>query len=346
MTHLEAQEISRDRYQSFLETVPHAVFHRLEWLAVMTSIYPIDILPLGYFCNDDLVAVTPLLRRRLGPLFLWGAPLRKCPVPAATPFCAPAKMSEVILPVLREWVRCHRIGYMQVTLPPPVDNAVFVANRVEILENLELSLSGPLEELWHSLSKKTRYTVRRAVKDGVKVHWHFSADILDTQALLLHDTYGRQGRGARPNYPLALYRALLEARQVTGLRILCATYGNRIIAAVWLFTDARKCYYWDAAASSEGRRFNTNHLLVWCLIRWARRRGLETLDFVGAGKGRMGERPGIGRFKRSFGARPVEYRIVYWHSLALGTALTVYRALSRLRRMGLVNWRRTGDENN
>lgn len=327
----ELREITSAEYAQFLAAARHSAFQRLAWLELVENQYRVKLVPLGCFVGGELQAVIPLLRRKLGPAVLMGAPLRRCPVPPATPFCAPPDKASLALEALQQWSRTRRAGYLQATFPTRDDPAPASGDQVELLDNLELKLPPSLEDLWNRLAKKTRYTVRRAIKDGVKLHWASSGRFLESQSTLLHDTYGRQG--VRPNYPLDFYRALFEKRRETGLHVLYATHGGRVVAAAWVLTDAERCYYWDAATAEEGRRMSANHALVWTLIRWAHRRGFKTLDFVGTARGgRGGSRPGIGHFKRAMGAEPVAYHIVYWYSPAYRLALAAYRAVSRLRR--------------
>jgi hypothetical protein len=177
-------------------------------------------------------AVIPLMRRRLGPMTVYGSPLRKCPVPPATSFCVPVKEAAAALDALEVWIRRRGIGYAQATLPASVEPAFAAGDATEQLDNLELHLNRTLSELWQLLAKKTRYTVRRAIKDGVKLHWAYSAEFISTQVQLLRDTYARQG--TRPNYPPRLYEALLDNRRAIGLRILCASFKGRVVAAAWL----------------------------------------------------------------------------------------------------------------
>ena len=183
----------------------------------------------------------------------------------------------------------------------------------EPLDNLELDLQPAIEETWKSLSELPRRCVRKAVRMGVRIHWRSSEAMLATQEELVSATYDRQG--IRPNIPQRLYRELLARRKDIGLRVLSATHSGKTVAAIWVLSDTRTCHYWDAASLEDARELNANHLQVWCLIRWAYRRGLKKLDFVGTSSGgRAGTRPGIARFKRSMGGQPVEYRILYWYS--------------------------------
>ncbi|HEY3644242.1 MAG TPA: GNAT family N-acetyltransferase [Gammaproteobacteria bacterium] len=338
----ELRDITRERYADFLRSVSHSLFQSPAWLELVERTYPVRFHPLGCFVDGELQAVVPLLSRKLGPAVLWGSPLRQCPVPPATPLCAPSSQAASVLAALPAWVKRQRIGYLQVTVPSRVAAASDTGDWVELLDNLELELPVSLDELWGRLAKKTRYTVRRAIKDGVKLHWASAPAFLEAQTRLLHDTYGRQG--IRPNYPFPFYQALFAQRRETGLRVLYASHAGRIIAAAWVLADAERCYYWDAATADEGRELSANHALVWTLLRWAHRRGCKSVDFVGTARGgRAGSRPGIGHFKRAMGAEPVEYQIVYWCSPAYRLALAAYRILARVKR-GITSLRRKPDD--
>lgn len=330
MVDITIRELSQEEYATILEQVPHSAFHRPAWLDVIARVYKLRIRLLGYMRDSQLCAVTPLMGRRIGPLMLWGAPLRKCGTPPATPFCSPAEEAFALLPAFRLWCAKQHFGYLQVTLPAKNEVQTTASERIEPLDNLELDLKQPLEELWKSLSELPRRCVRKAVRAGVTVHWRHGSAFLPIQESLLHDTYARQGLD--PNFPIALYREILEKQRATNLHLLVAQRSRHIVSAIWAFKDGQTCYYWDAASMAEGRDLNANHLLVWCLIRWAHRQGLRTLDFVGTSVGgRGGSRPGIGRFKQSMGGRPVQYSILYHFSSLTRAAFCGYRWLTRLR---------------
>lgn len=322
------RELTREEYDAFLQTIPHSIFHKLAWLDVIACVYKLRIRTLGHMRDSQLCAVTPLMGRRIGPLMLWGSPLRKCGTPPATPFCSPAEEASALLPAFRQWAATQRFGYLQITIPTGSSLKTRESERIEPLDNLELDLDRPLESIWKDLAQQ-KTAVRKAVRSGVRIHFQTTLDFLRIQDDLLVATYERQK--LQPNFPRSLYRAILGAREQNGLRLLSAVHQGRTIASIWTLTDTARCYYWDAASLPEARDLSANHLLVWCLIRWAHRKGLHTLDFVGTSiGGRGGSRPGIGRFKQSMGGRPVQYRILYRFSPLTRVAFFGYRWFNRL----------------
>ncbi len=325
---IDVREISAEEYSAFLAGTEHSAFQRLEWLAATQAAYRVRVTTLGFFDGERLVAVGPLLQRRMGPFRLSGFPLRKCGIPTAIPFCAPAAAAPEVLAPLLGWARRRHVQYLQITLPHGVE-ADGVAP-FEPFDNLELDIARPIEAVWKSIPDSQRSCIRKAVRLGVRAHWIAGDEALRTLRRMLDWTYNRQG--IAPNISDAFYRELHARRHENGLRILCAVHQNRPVAVTWIFRDAGRCYYWDAASDEGARELNANHLLVWLLIRWAHRKRARVLDFVGSGTGRdAGSRPGIGQFKRSMGARPVRYQIRYRYTPLLHAALIGFRLLQRVR---------------
>ncbi len=329
MNKIYTREISREDYAAFLNEMPPSAFHRLEWLDAVCEAFPIRIIYLGYFEHDKIVGITPLMYRRIGLLNVFGAPLRKCATPPATSFCIPSQRSAEFLPALHTWAKKKRLKFLQAsTFAEAI--AQCGARRIECFDNLVLDLDKPLQDVWASVSTLPRRCVRKAVRSGVRVRWLHEDSALSSQHKLVAATYGWQG--INPNVPDSLYRALAQRKETSGLRILTATHAGKTVASIWIFCDAHTCYYWDAAALPESRKLDANHLLVWCLIRWAHKKGYKALDFVGGSDGgRAGTRSGIARFKKSMGAQSKEHVIVYWFSKPIELLLILYRLACRIR---------------
>ncbi len=328
MSLLQTQEIERSRYVEFLQQTKHSAFQRLEWLEMVEQVYPVRLFTLGHFIGETLVAVTPLIRRRMGFFELWGSPMRQIPVPPATSFCIPQERGAEAWPALQQWTKQRGVAYLQVTLPPNVNVPLTHGLHLEKVENVEVDLQKPLEQLWKNVSQLPKRCVRGAVRNGVKIHWKRNQGVMDSQEALLEQTYTRQG--LVPNFPLEFYRSIFERKEQLGLRVLCATHGGQCVAVIWVITDRDCCYYWDAAALDAGRKLNANHLLVWSLIRWAKRKGYKKLDFVGAG-GRAGSKPGIKRFKLSMGGVETQYRVVFKMKPFMRLALQGYRLMNQVK---------------
>jgi len=330
MTELVAREIAREDYDRFLAASTPTAFQRSEFLSLVACVHRAELRPLGYFDPaGTLVAAAPFMRRRIGPIHIWGSPLRKAGIPAATPFCVPAGLAAPCLTATSRWVRARRIAFLQASVP--ADVATSGGDRTEALDNLEVDLDRPLQDIWTEVEAGQKRNFRKAVRSGLRVHWaRVSDELIAAYQRLQDETYEKQG--VAPNVSPAYIRALGAMQSPARPHVLAATKDGELVSAIWVFVDADAAYYWDAASSQHGRALNANHLLAWTLIRWAHRKRLRRMDFVGTSiGGRGGSRPGIGRFKQSLGARPVAYTIVYWHMPAMQIALALYRSLNRLR---------------
>ncbi len=332
MNALTTTIISHRTYSSFIEKVDHSAFHRIEWLKTIESYYSVELVTLGYYDGDQLIAVSPLQKKKIGPFTLWGAPLRKCAIPPSTPFCIPVEKSLDIIESFLGWCKNHNAKFLQITIPNGIDFTSIVTDNTEELNNLEMRLTEPLANIYKRLSKGTRWCIRKAVRQGVRLHWRSSIKVIDEQKLLLKDTYGNIRNNASSTYPIEFYQTIFNKRDDINLRILSASHEGETVASLWVFVDKSTCYYWDAASRYKARDLYANHLLVWSLIKWAHKNNFKTFDFVGGGTGRQaGSRPGIGRFKRSMGATGKNYHIAYWYSPLLQFALKSYRSYSSIR---------------
>ena len=325
MKNVTIKEISRENYEGFIKQVSHSVYHRAEWLEIIEKNYRVACVTLGFFKDGNLIAVTPLQNKKLGPFRIWGAPLRKTATPPSTPFCVPEQLASEIIDPLLSWAKRQKIKYLQLSHPSCFNEASRGICAVENLSNLEVNLERSISELQTDLSSNTRRNIRKAIRKGIQIHWK-QGNVIDDQVAFLNDTYGVTRNNVRSNYPLSLYQSLFDNKNRINLKIITASSNGKALASIWVFTDREKCYYWDAASRLEARDYCANHLLVWCLIRWAHRNNYRVFDFVGGDVGgRGGTRPGIGRFKSSMGGKPVRYCIAYWYTPVLKAALQTFR---------------------
>jgi hypothetical protein len=334
---MKTVELTRHEYGDFVTRHPERrVFHGLPWLDAVCRGYGVGIRFLGLQDGNHLVGAIPVVIRKKMGVSLYGSPLPQTGTPPSVPILAPLERCEEVLRAVEDWVRENRIWHFQVTWPGPLFFHPSARARVEQLDNLEIELSARLKLNWNLLSDLPKRGVKRAVRSGVKLHWYTGHDALQRYSVLLDSTYDRQG--LRPNFPLSMYQSVQALVPRHSMKILSATHEGRVIAAVWLLCDANRCHYWDASSLQAYRELSAGHLLVWELIRWSALNGYRVLDMVGTSiGGRGGSRPGIGRFKQSFGAKPVVYSVVYWQAGWLVAALAMYRLLARIqRRIALV----------
>lgn len=162
---------------------------------------------------------------------------------------------------------------------------------------LDLRLSE--EVLLEKMHPKTRYNIRLADKQGVKIVPGDEHDLLTFWNLLQKTAVRDRFRGHGLNH----YRCLLKAGQPI-LELWLAKRADQVLAAgIFSFYQGR-AVYWHGASDNEGRQYMAPHLLQWQMIKRARNMSCRYYDFYGIDEQRW---PGVTRFKRGFGGEERVY---------------------------------------
>lgn len=169
---------------------------------------------------------------------------------------------------------------------------------------IDLSLSE--EELLSKMRRQTRYEVRRANKQGIRVRRSNSRELF----LEFHEvqvaTAKRQGF-VPPNL-----ETLLAEREAFGDKIeiyVAETTEGEAIAYGLVICDGREGDYYEAASTDLNRKLPGAYALLWQAMRDLKREGYERFNLWGiAPAGQPGHRyAGVTTFKTGFGGEVVEY---------------------------------------
>jgi lipid II:glycine glycyltransferase (peptidoglycan interpeptide bridge formation enzyme) len=186
------------------------------------------------------------------------------------------------------------------------------------------------EALLGGFDKDTRYGVRRAEREGVRVTTH--EDGTDMAAVdALHELVGEtQARAGFPMPPLERYRVAWRALATAGrAAILEARREGELLASGMVVLEGDRSYYLFSGSRREERgepKRYASYALQWAMMRLARDRGVRRHDLWGiAPPGAGPEHPwhGVGLFKKGFGGEEVVWAGSY--------DLVVDPALYRLR---------------
>jgi lipid II:glycine glycyltransferase (peptidoglycan interpeptide bridge formation enzyme) len=170
------------------------------------------------------------------------------------------------------------------------------------------------DELMAGFDKDTRYSIRRAEREGVVVTTvDDAADAVAIDALhgLVEDTQRRAGFPLPPleRYRLA-WRALAGARRAA---ILEARREGELLASGMVVIEGERSFYLFSGSRREARgepKRYASYALQWSMMRLARDRGARHHDLWGvapAGAGPDHPWHGVGLFKRGFGGREVRW---------------------------------------
>lgn len=267
---------------------------------------------------------TYLLQRRAGPFLVAGAPLPKSATPMSAALIGDRVEVEAKLRRLARWFAASRFSLLQVTSPfaPPSD---CLPSRVESYQNLEIDVTRDLSQLDSAVSTLPRRMVRKALREGVRVSFvRASPAHVARLRTMSEELFERQGEApvVRPGQYEAILRPPLSAHA----RLFMASLHGEPVGYLLTLLDRAQACYWSVVVDGRARSLGAGHLLFWAWVRWCRKHGIGRLDLMGSPEGgRGGTRSGIARFKQSFGAEPVEYHVVYWHTRLAGLALDVSR---------------------
>jgi lipid II:glycine glycyltransferase (peptidoglycan interpeptide bridge formation enzyme) len=173
---------------------------------------------------------------------------------------------------------------------------------------------GSDDELLAAFDKDTRYSVRRAVREGVTV-WVFEEPgdqrpVDDLHALVAET----QQRAGFPLPPLERYRIAWHALATAGrAAILEARREDELLASAMVVFEGNRSFYLFSGsrreAPGEPKRF-ASYALQWGMMQLARQRGVRHHDLWGVAPADAGpEHPwhGVGLFKKGFGGQEVAW---------------------------------------
>lgn len=172
-------------------------------------------------------------------------------------------------------------------------------------KTLILDLTKSKGELWNSLNKKTRYSIKRG--EGSKTKEMFSEQDIETFRKAWKKSVGFSRFVPSNKNLLSLKKTFTKCTP-----LFLASHNNSAeIIGGSLFT--RNCekvsYYWQAFSSKEGRASLSSHALLWQGILWAKSKGCRIMDLEGIYDPRFPNKAwqGFTRFKKSFGGEEKEY---------------------------------------
>ena len=168
------------------------------------------------------------------------------------------------------------------------------------------------EALLAGFDKDTRYSVRRAEREGVVVE--ITVDAGETAAIdALHElVVETQRRAGFPMPPLERYRVAWRALAAAGrAAILEARHEGTLLASGMVVFEGQRSYYLFSGSRREERgepKRYASYALQWAMMRLARDRGAGQHDLWGIAPANAGPEHawhGVGLFKKGFGGRAV-----------------------------------------
>ncbi len=188
-----------------------------------------------------------------------------------------------------------------------------MANTLQVGQTRIVDLTDD-DSLMGGFDKDTRYSIRRAEREGVAVR--VVDDATDTRPVDdLHQLVGETQR--RAGFPMpSLERYRIAWRSLAGAgrgAILEARRDDAILASGMVVIEGDRSFYLFSGSRREERgepKHYASYALQWAMMRYARDRGAQHHDLWGvAPPGAPPDHPwaGVGLFKKGFGGREVTW---------------------------------------
>lgn len=165
------------------------------------------------------------------------------------------------------------------------------------------SLKGTEKEIFSSFAKNKKRDIRLAEKKGLLVKQKGIEEFIRLKNQYLIKKFILPlgaGKDLR-----RLYRAFGQKAKV-----LIAYKNEKPLAGVLLLICRQTAYYWQAAATNEGKKLLAPTLLVWEAVKLAKKEGCLVFDFEGIADSRFTQQKswqGFTHFKKGFRGEEVSY---------------------------------------
>lgn len=170
-----------------------------------------------------------------------------------------------------------------------------------------LSLAPSEDELMQAMRKTTRYSIRKASKDGAYVEWRDDEAAVEEFWMVNKQTVEREKYASfSKKFTLEELRAFVKERNASFIFGKVQGSNDIIAAALILFTKSSGFYHQGASVHSK---IPVAYLVQWEAILEAKKRGCEVYNFWGIASSDDPSHPwsGLTLFKKGFGGYELKY---------------------------------------
>ncbi|MDO8571168.1 MAG: peptidoglycan bridge formation glycyltransferase FemA/FemB family protein [bacterium] len=334
----------REQWDAFLrECAPHTFLHSWEW-SDFNERMGHSVFRLGIFEGEILVGIALILKiqaRRGSFLFCPQGPIIRTQLSVHSSQHA-LKNLVSYLKALALKEKCHFIRMSPLMENTETNRNIFrdlgfrsapIHMHPEIAWILDITKSE--EDLLKDMRKVTRYSIRKAEKDGVTITQ--SSDISDVEKFyhVYQTTVDRQH--FTPFSRGYFTKEMSCFQKGDAVRYFFAEYEGEIIATAMILFDHSSGYYHHGASTLKYPKIPASYLLQWEAIREAKRRGCTLYNFWGVAPEEKQNHPwaGLSLFKKGFGGNAEHYvpaqdlplHPFYWFSFGVETLRRLKRGL-------------------
>ncbi len=172
---------------------------------------------------------------------------------------------------------------------------------------LELNLEQSEQELLMQMRKNTRYSVRKAEREGVQVET--TADLDFMQKFYDYQLYLAKKHDFVPFSYDFLSKQFETFKQDDQALLFNAYHEKDLLASAYILFYNQEAVYHYGISTPKNRKLPGSYAVLWAAILEAKKRGCKTFNFWGiAPKDEPDHRfAGVSIFKRGFGGEEVQY---------------------------------------
>jgi hypothetical protein len=309
MKNIYSEWISIDDYLKELEKINSSkitIYHNSYWLNSVKDGFSSNLKFVKTSDKKSILALTPFMYQKKGPISLIGSPLRGMYTEFLGPIFsndADNNLREKIIESQHDLVS-KGMHYIEWVIKESFKDISLTDKYIKIgykhiqKPSLLIDLSIGKDDLWSSFKGRARNVIRKGEKVDVSANC-----IIPTQEWigeyykLLQETFSRQGLS--PPHPLSFYKQI-ETLSIHGLA-LCfeVMHEKKIISAAIFLLDNKRMMYFSGVSNLTGMKLAAPSIIQWEAMQNAIDLGITDYDMGGLGV------ESIDKFKRSFGGKDI-----------------------------------------
>ena len=169
--------------------------------------------------------------------------------------------------------------------------------------SIRIDSSQPIETILAEMSSKHRYYVKKALKQ--EVQWKAERDMDAVQGFLsLRNEMLKQKGLESLRIDTVDIRNILSALKENAF-IFSGYLESEQVTSCLILTFGDKAYYSLAATGEKGRKTNLGYSMIYILLQYLKKRGINEFDFGGISS--ISNAAGVNHFKMGFGGEILEY---------------------------------------
>jgi len=164
-----------------------------------------------------------------------------------------------------------------------------------------LDLEQSVSEIWESFEQRCRRSIRKAGKQGIKIHSAKKSEDIDSFKRVYDSTMSSHHASKCYFFPLSFYSGLARMK---GSALFTATIDDRVVSAGWFVSCGKFSHYFLGGSDPEHRNLGSNSAIMFEAIKWAKSMGCKRFCLGGGYQGSES----LLKFKMSFSGKTTAFQ--------------------------------------